>query len=248
MDRPDTDVNSLSLVIPAYNEEKRLGGQSHVFEYIRSNFRTAEILYVDDGSTDGTYVRLLDYQKHNPKVKVLRHERNLGKGKAVRTGMEAATGDLVLFSDVDFSTPIEEVQKLLPYISNGFDVAFGSRSVPGSNVEIRQSLLREATGRIGNAIVQSLLLLPFADTQCGFKLYRAEALKTILPTLTVDGFAFDMEILAAACAQGWRVAEVPVTWRNVLDSRVRAIHNLEVLRDVLRIRYRLAMADYSRRI
>jgi dolichyl-phosphate beta-glucosyltransferase len=245
MDHPDTDASSLSLVIPAYNEEKRLGSQSHVFEYIRSHFTRAEFIYVDDGSTDGTYLRLLDYQRQNPQVKILRHERNRGKGRAVRSGMEAATGDLVLFSDVDFSTPIEEIQKLLPYIRNGFDIAFGSRGAPGSNVEIRQSLLRVATGKIGNAIVQTLLFLPFTDTQCGFKLYRADALKTILPRLTVDGFAFDMEMLAVASVHGLRAMEVPVTWRNVLDSRVRAIHNLEVLRDVLRIRYRMAMGDYS---
>ncbi|MCI0411529.1 glycosyltransferase family 2 protein [bacterium] len=245
MDRPDKVASTLSLVIPAYNEEKRLDSHGHAFEYIRSIFRTVEILYVDDGSTDGTFLRLLDYEKQNPHVRILRHERNLGKGRAVRTGMEAATGDLVLFSDVDFSTPIEEVQKLLHCIHNGFDVAFGSRGVPGSNVEIRQSLLRQVTGKIGNAIVQSLLLLPYTDTQCGFKLYKAEALKIILPRLTVDGFAFDMEMLAVALAHGLKVAEVPVTWRNVLDSRVRAIHNLEVLQDVLRIRYRMAMGYYS---
>jgi dolichyl-phosphate beta-glucosyltransferase len=245
MDHPATDATSISLVIPAYNEEKRLGNQTRVFEYIRSNFQTIEFLYVDDGSRDGTYFRLLDYQKENPEVKILRHARNLGKGKAVRTGMEAATGDLILFSDVDFSTPIEEIQKLLHFIRKGFDIAFGSRGVPGSNVEIHQSVLRQVTGKIGNVIVQTLLLLPYTDTQCGFKLYRADALKKILPRLTVDGFAFDMEMLAVASVQGLKAVEVPVTWRNVLDSRVRAIHNLEVLRDVLRIRYRMAMGDYS---
>ena len=240
-----SETSSLSIVIPAYNEEKRLVNQTHVFEYVRNNFDNVEIIYVDDGSTDGTYLCLLEYEKENPEVRILRHDQNLGKGKAVRTGMEAATGDLVLFSDADFSTPIDEIQKLLPFVRNGFDIAFGSRGVPGSNVEIRQPLLRVATGKIGNAIVQTLLLLPFTDTQCGFKLYRANALKTILPRLTIDGFAFDMEMLAVASVHGFRAVEVPVTWRNVLDSRVRAIHNLEVLRDVLRIRYRMAMGDYS---
>jgi dolichyl-phosphate beta-glucosyltransferase len=244
MDQPNIHSGSLSLVIPAYNEANRLDSQSRVFEYIRRNFKKPEFIYVDDGSSDGTYLRLLEYQKENPQVRILRHERNLGKGKAVRTGMEAATGSLVLFSDVDFSTPIEEIQKLLPYIRSGFDIAFGSRALPDSNVEIRQSLLRQATGKIGNAIVQTLLLLPFSDTQCGFKLYRAEALQTILPRLTINGFAFDMEMLAVASVHGLKAVEVPVTWRNVLDSRVRPMHNLEVLRDVFRIRYRMAMGDY----
>ncbi len=237
---------SLSLVIPAYNEEKRLGTiHVEVFEYLRTHFRNPEIIFVDDGSTDDTYDRLLQYQKQNPELKILRHTENFGKGRAVRTGLEAANGEVVLFSDTDFSTPIEEVQKLLFCLTQDFDVAIGSRGVPGSNVEIRQSFLRDATGKIGNAIVQSVLLLPFEDTQCGFKLYRSDALKKILPKLTVDGFAFDMEMLVVAMVQGLRVAEVPVTWRNAPESKVRSLHILGVLRDVLGIRYRLAMSDYS---
>ena len=151
----------------------------------------------------------------------------------------------MLFSDVDFSTPIEDVQKLLSCLLSGYDIAIGSRGVPGANVEVPQSLLREATGKIGNAIVQSLLLLPFEDTQCGFKLYRSGVIQKILPRLRVDGFAFDMEMLLAATTLGFRVAEVPVKWRDALESKVRPIHVLDVLKDVLLMRYRLAMGNYS---
>lgn len=239
-------AESLSVVIPAYNEETRLGPlHREASEYIRSNFSRSEIIYVDDGSTDQTYERLLEYQRQNPDVKILRHQKNYGKGRAVRTGLQAATGNLVLFSDADFSTPIEDVQKLIRSIASGFDIAIGSRAVSGANVEIPQPWIRETTGKIGNAIVQTLLLLPFEDTQCGFKLYTSDAIRIILPKLKVDGFAFYMEMLVVAVANGLKVAEVPVTWRNVLDSKVRSVHNLEVLKDVLRIRYQSAMGNYS---
>ena len=241
---PSTEP-SFSLVVPAYNEENRLGDvHRSVSLFIESRFKENEIIYVDDGSTDHTYERLADYQKTNPKVKIIRHPKNYGKGRAVRTGLEAATGDIVLFSDADFSTPIEEIEKLIPYLSNGYDIAIGSRGVAGANVEIPQSFLRETTGKIGNAVVQTFLLLPFEDTQCGFKLYKSDALRLILPKLTIDGFAFDMELLVAAMANGLKVAEIPVTWRNVLESKVQSIHNLEVLRDVFKIRYKSAMGHY----
>ena len=187
-------TSSFSLIIPAYNEETRLGNAlTGVLQYLRDHFSEWEMIYVDDGSTDNTYSRLVEYQKKNPELRILRHPVNRGKGRAVRTGLEEAKGDLVLFSDADFSTPIEDVEKLLSRLSDGFDIAIASRGVPGANVEIRQSIFRDTMGKLGNVVVQSVLLLPFEDTQCGFKLYKKAALKKILPKLTVDGFAFDME-------------------------------------------------------
>jgi dolichyl-phosphate beta-glucosyltransferase len=238
--------NSLSIVVPAYNEETRFQYKlPHVQEYLNRNFNSYEIIYVDDGSTDGTFQALTAFAKTFPQMRVLRLEKNQGKGKAVRTGIENASGQIILFSDADFSTPIEDIQDLLTYIKKGFDIAIGSRGVTGSKIEIRQPLLRELTGKVGNAIVQTLLLLPFQDTQCGFKMFRADAIKTILPVLTIDGFAFDMEILAVAVARGFKIAEVPVVWRNVLESKVHLHHTIHVFWDLLKIRHDLSMGKYS---
>jgi len=237
---------SFSLIVPAYNEEKRLHAPlPHMFEYLRSTFRMFEVLYIDDGSNDHTYADLLEAAKQYPELRVLKHERNYGKGRAIRTGLQAARGEIILFSDADFSTPIEETGRLVEFLAEGFDIVLGSRSVNGSNVEIHQSFLRETIGKIGNAIVQTLLLLPFHDTQCGFKIFRSDIVERILPFLTIDGFAFDIEILAVATALGARIAEVPVTWRNVLESKVRRVDTIRVFADVLKIRYRLAMGIYA---
>jgi dolichyl-phosphate beta-glucosyltransferase len=236
----------LSLIVPAYNEETRLQTQlPRLLDYLKQNFPKWEVLYVDDGSTDHTYRKLIEISKNHSGMHVLQLHKNSGKGKAVRTGMEAARGDIILFSDADFSTPIEETARLLKFLRDGYHIVIGSRAVTGSRIEIHQPPLREITGKIGNAIVQTLLLLPFQDTQCGFKMFRADAIKKILPFLKIDGFAFDMEILAIAVAQGFKVAEVPVVWRNVLESKVRIPHTFQVLLDVLKIRYNQAMGSYT---
>jgi dolichyl-phosphate beta-glucosyltransferase len=236
----------LSLVVPAYNEESRLQTElPHVFDYLRENFSTWEVLYVDDGSTDQTYRKLIQASQTHPEMRVLRLNKNSGKGRAIRTGLQAARGDVILFSDADFSTPIEETGHLLKFVKDGYDIVISSRGVTGSKVEVHQPLAREITGKIGNAIVQTLLLLPFQDTQCGFKLFRAEAVHRILPFLRIDGFAFDIEILTIAVAQGLKIAEVPVIWRNVLESKVRFHHTLQVFLDVLKIRYEQAMGLYA---
>ena len=241
-----SDEKSFSLIVPAFNEEKRLHNElPHVLEYLGRNFHNFEVIYVDDGSSDHTYQTLLDMRRKFPEIRVLRLEKNEGKGKAVRTGLQDSCGNIILFSDADFSTPIEETSKLLDFLGKGFDIVIGSRAVEGSQIEIHQPRIREITGKVGNAVVQTLLLLPFRDTQCGFKLFRRAAVRKILPFLKIDGFAFDMEILAVAVSKGLKVAEVPVVWRNVLESKVRLHHTFQVLLDVLKIRYDQSMGKYS---
>jgi dolichyl-phosphate beta-glucosyltransferase len=235
----------LSLVVPVYNEEKRFAAPPEkAFEYLSANFSRWEIIYVDDGSKDQTYACLLEAQKTHPGLQIARNTTNSGKGSAIRKGMQAAAGEVILFSDADFSTPIEDSEKLLGVLLEGYDLAIASRDLPSSNVEVHQSEIREFMGKTFNLIIRSLLPLDFQDTQCGFKMFRKRAAEIILPRMQLDGFAFDVEMLVIAQANSLKIAEVPVTWRNVLESRVHPIRNsLEMLRDVLSIRYRLATSQ-----
>ncbi len=243
-----TPINvAISVVVPAFNEEKRIEAPvQRVIQYLSSQFKQWEIIYSDDGSTDGTPEKLMGIQKLHPQIKVVRSEKNQGKGAAVRNGMKAAVGDIVLFSDTDFSTPIEETQTLLTRLQDGYDVAIGSRGLADSKVEIHQAWAREVMGKVFNRILKTLLPLNFMDTQCGFKIFNRKAVDLILPRMRIDGFAFDVEMLIISQVNQLRITEVPVIWRNILDSRVHPIRNsLEMLRDVIRIRYGLSQNLYS---
>jgi len=243
----DSGTVYLSIVVPAYNEEKRIENPlDRVVRYLRDHYDQWELIYSDDGSTDGTYEKLRKLQEVYPEIEVVRSAKNRGKGSAVRAGMLAASGNIILFSDADFSTPIEETKRLFAYLQNGYDIAIGSRGLSDSNVEVHQAWPREMMGKIFNTFLRSLLPLEFMDTQCGFKMFTRKAANVILPRMHLDGFAFDVEMLIIAQVNRLRIAEVPVVWRNVLESRVHPIRNsLEMLRDVLKVRYRLGMNLYS---
>jgi dolichyl-phosphate beta-glucosyltransferase len=238
---------NLSLVVPAYNEENRIETPLHpVVQYLRNKFNQWELIYSDDGSTDGTLKKLQQLQEKYPEIKIVGVSKNRGKGSAVKVGMSAASGNIILFSDTDFSTPIQETEKLFQSLNNGYDVAIGSRGLSDSQVEVHQAWPRETMGRLFNTILRSLLPIQFMDTQCGFKLFSRKAVDIILPRMHLEGFAFDVEMLIIAQANQLRIAEVPVVWKNVLDSRVHPIRNsIEMLRDILKIRYWLAMNMYS---
>jgi len=216
-----------------------------VAEYLRRRFSKWEAIYVDDGSKDSTYDKLLQLRAMHSEFRVLHYEKNRGKGFAVRKGLEAARGNLILFSDADFSTPIQELETLMKQMSNGFDIVIGSRGLPDSKVDVHQPWFRETIGKSGNLLVRASLPIDFTDTQCGFKLFTKKAAQFLLPRLTIEGFAFDIEILAVAQFHGLRIAEVPVVWRDIPKSKVRLRHSFEVLRDLFTIRYRLAMGRYA---
>ncbi len=241
-----TGVN-LSIVVPAFNEEKRIESPlDEVIQYLRNQFQQWELIYSDDGSTDRTLEKLRKLQEKYPEIKVVGVPKNRGKGSAVRTGMSAASGNIILFSDTDFSTPIQETEKLLKYLNEGYDVAIGSRGLSDSQVEIHQAWPREMMGKMFNTMLHSLLPIEFMDTQCGFKMFSRKAVDIILPKMHLESFAFDVEILIIAQTNRLRIVEVPVIWRNVLDSRVHPIRNsVEMIRDVLKVRHRLAMNLYS---
>lgn len=228
----------ISLIIPTFNEEKRLGQSLQKLSDFLKNFnQEVEVLVVDDGSNDATVSVAHSFENKFANFKIIRLEKNQGKGQAVKTGALAAKGDTIVFSDADFSTPIEEISKLLEKINQGYDIAIGSRSLNRDLVKKHQSLLRERLGRIFNGLVQILAVPGITDTQCGFKAFKASSTKNIFEKQKISGFVFDVELLYLARKQGLRIAEVPVLWYNNPASKVNPIADaLSTIYDLVRIR------------
>lgn len=227
----------LSVVIPAYNEEKRLPQTLEtVLAFLKKQSYSSEIIVSDDGSQDRTVALAKERLKTFPH-QVLETPVNRGKGHAVRQGILAATGDYVLFTDADLSTPIEEVTKFLARLEKDQDVVIGSRALPDSQVEVHQDLLRETMGKVFNFIAQRWAFKGIHDSQCGFKGFRREAAQKLFSLQKLDGFSFDVEIVYLAQKNGLRLLELPVIWRNSDQSRVQVLRDpLMMFWDVLRIR------------
>lgn len=225
----------LSLVIPAYNEADRIGETlRQCADYLAAQDYASEILVVDDGSNDATgeFVR-----RHFPNVRVIAYQPNRGKGYAVKQGITAASGRYRLFYDADGSTPPTEIDKIWTPLETGDDIVIGSRSSPGSRVEVHQPPLREFMGRTFNRFTRVLLGNTFIDTQCGFKVFTAEAAEKVFSRQTIEGFCFDAELLYIARLQGLKIAEIPVRWINSPKSRVAIIgDSAAMFTDLLRIR------------
>jgi len=217
---------ALSIVIPAYNEAGRIGATlGRVGDYVRQHGLAAEALVVDDGSRDDTPRVVEGFQPRFPFLKLLRHETNHGKGCAVRTGMLAAQGERILFSDADLSTPIEEVEKLSYWLDHGYDIAIGSRGLPDSQVAVHQAWYRESMGKVFGTLKRFALLPDIYDSQCGFKLFTREAAQRIFTLQRLNGFAFDVEVLVIARKLGYKVKEVPVRWLNSPESKVNPLRD-----------------------
>jgi dolichyl-phosphate beta-glucosyltransferase len=223
---------SLSIVIPAFNESERL---KQPLQQIMSHLVEAgvdgEIIVVDDGSSDDTVsVAREILEPSEVPSNVIRYANNRGKGFAVRTGLEAASADVALFTDADLSTPIAEMSKLVDPIRRGDkDLTFGSRALDRSLIGRHQPWRREQGGKIMNLIIRMRSGLPFYDTQCGFKAFNMLAFRPLLPLMTVDRFGFDIEFLFVAARHGLRLAEIPVRWNDVAGSKV------DVVRDTRRM-------------
>ena len=237
----------LSVVIPAYNEERRLETTLvRVSEYLAARGGSYEIVIVDDGSRDKTPEIAARWRQERPCVHVLASPGNRGKGYAVRLGMMEARGDMILFSDADLSTPIEELAKLEQALAEGADIAIGSRGLRASELSVRQPFYREGLGRAFNVFVRLLAAPGIKDTQCGFKLFRREAARAILPLAKVDGWAFDVETLLIAGRLGYRIAEVPVRWMHSGESRVRILRDgPRMMADLMRIRWWAIRGTYG---
>ena len=215
---------SLSVVIPAYNEAARLGNTLRaVVDYLREKSPEAEVIVVDDGSSDQTaeLARQAFQDAGKLRTSVISYKSNLGKGRAVRLGLLAARGEVTLFSDADLSTPIAEAPKLIEPILNGeCDVAFGSRALDRELIGVHQSWRREQGGRVFNLAVRLATGLPFWDTQCGFKAFRMSVCRPLVEAATVDRFGFDVELLYLAFRAGLKLKEVPVRWDHNEGSKV----------------------------
>ncbi len=231
----------ISIVIPAFNEAERLTSTLQAMQrFLQQRRLESEILVVDDGSTDDTVAVARALLGEGGPHQVLSGRANRGKGYSVREGALAATREWTLLSDADLSTPIEEVEPMLALArDNSLDLIMGSRGLNDSRIGVYQGFLRRNMGRTFNLVVRALTGLPYKDTQCGFKLWRTAAVQPLLPRLTIDGFAWDVELIWMARRAGLSLAEVPVAWNNAEGSKVAMVSDpLRMLRDLLRIRLR----------
>lgn len=228
----------LSVIIPAYNEEQRIGKTlDDLAAYFAGVDYRAEILVVDDGCVDGTAAVVREKMKSSGNLRLLDYGGNRGKGYAVRHGMRQAGGEVRLFYDADGSTPIDQVEKFWPHFTRGAAICLGSRALPGSDLVVRQPWRRQLMGRVFNLLVKLLAVRGFRDTQCGFKAFTAAAAETIFSRQQLTGFGFDVELLFIAKCHGLPAVEVPVRWIDSPASRVSPLRDARrMFGEVLKIR------------
>ncbi len=238
---------AVSIIIPAYNESQRIGQTlDRVLACISAHGWDAEVLVVDDGSTDGTRQTVERYTESFPSLSLVSNPGNRGKGYSVRNGLLQATGEIVMFTDADLSAPIEEAERLFRAIAEGADVAIGSRWLDRTRQTIHQPLYRRIFGRCFNGVTRLVMGLPYADTQCGFKAFRRSAAQTIFRLQRVERWGFDPEILFIARRLHYSVREVPVTWGHDERSKVSYLRDgAKMLEDTVRIRVNSLLGRYE---
>src|SRR5216683_4022205 len=236
-----------SIIIPAYNEGARLGTTlDRVLNYVAAQRWDAEVIVVNDGSRDRTADLVRSYAQTHPALHLLENPGNRGKGYSVRNGMLNATGEVLVFSDADLSSPIEEANKLFAAIEAGSDIAIGSRWLQPEMQTHRQSLLRQFYGRLFNLALRVLLGLNFKDTQCGFKAFTRTAAQATFPLQRIERWGFDPELLYLARRAGLKVQEVPVAWAHVEGTRLSPLRDgLRMFGEVLKIRWNAFSGKYS---
>jgi dolichyl-phosphate beta-glucosyltransferase len=242
-------LRSVSIVIPAYNEQARLPATlERVIAYLAGkHFEFAEIVVVDDGSRDGTAKLVEIWQRDHASIRLVRNPGNRGKGFTVRHGVFESKGEWILTTDADLSAPIEELDKLIAAVEReNAKVAIGSRALDRSLVGVHQSPFREFAGRVFNVLMRLVTGLPFRDTQCGFKLFEAAAAREIFSRQTLEGFSFDVEDLVIAKVLGLKAVEVPVVWNNVEGTKVSALNGAASYAALIGIRWRALTGRYKR--
>jgi dolichyl-phosphate beta-glucosyltransferase len=239
---------SYSIVIPAYNEGARLGATlERVLAYVSQQGEETEVIVVNDGSRDNTADIVRQFAASNPVLRLVENPGNRGKGFSVRNGILNARARVVIFSDADLSSPIEELPKLLKPLKEGADIAIGSRWLQSDLQTQRQPLHRQLFGRIFNLLLRTTLGLQFKDTQCGFKAFTAEAAQTIFPLQHIERWGFDPEILFLARKCGFTVREVPVAWGHSGGTRINPlVDGSRMFMEMLRIRWYDLAGKYDR--
>jgi dolichyl-phosphate beta-glucosyltransferase len=228
----------LSIIIPCYNEEKRIRKTiKSLSAFMKKKKIIHEIILIDDGSIDRTKEIIIKYASKNKNIRVISYQKNKGKGYAVKKGILNSKGNMILFSDADLSTPIEEYEKLKKWYDKGYLIAIGSRREKGSKIKKKQPFFRNLSGHIFGKIVKNLLLRDIKDSQCGFKLFNGNIARKIFTIQKINGFVFDVEILYLAKKKGIKIKEVPILWiDSAKESKVKLIkHSLPMFLDILRI-------------
>jgi glycosyltransferase involved in cell wall biosynthesis len=230
----------LSIVVPAFNEERRLPQTlDKILAYLAKHKRSSEVVVVDDGSRDATAEVAEGFAKLHKQVRMLRNPGNRGKGYSIRHGVREAAGEWILFTDADLSAPIEELEKLFRAIEeHGAQVAIGSRALDRSLIGVHQSWFRENAGRLFNLLMRIIVGLPFWDTQCGFKLFRRDAAQDAFGRGVIDGFGFDVEVLYIARKLGHKIVEVPVRWDHADGTKLHMTgDSAKMFADLLWVRW-----------
>ncbi len=237
----------LSIVIPAYNESARIEATlDRVMSCVEEQGWDAEVLVVDDGSRDNTASIVAKWMEMYPRLHLIKNPGNRGKGYSVRNGLLQAAGDVVLFTDADLSSPMEEANRLMAALDREADVAIGSRWMERERQTIHQPLYRQFFGRCFNAITRTVMGLPFKDTQCGFKAFKREAAQVIFRLQRIERWGFDPEILFIARKLKYKIVEVPVTWGH--DERTRMSYlkdGMKMLEEMAVIRYNSLAGRYD---
>lgn len=237
----------LSLVIPAYNEERRIASTLDEFiEYLGRRCYTYEIIIVDNRSRDNTWNLLTDYSARYDFIRMFRNLRNMGKGYSVKRGMEEANGKYVLFSDADMAIRPEYIQKLLNELTEGTDMVIGSRSIKGGSIETPQTWLRSKLGSLFHVIIRRFIISDFLDSICGFKGFKANVAKTICKEQTLYGYCFDVEMLLIAQKNGYSIKEVPVVWNNKKGSKLGILDSPAILLEIVKLKINQIKGKYNK--
>ena len=236
----------LSVAIPAYNEEKRIKKTLlEVDKFLSAQNYAYEIIVADDGSSDGTVDLIKNLSKDIKNLRVIGNKENHGKGYVVRQGLMEAKGKYRLFMDADNATTVNQVQNLLPFFKESYDVVIGNRDLKESQIKKHQPFYKEMLGDMGNFLIQILAVPGIKDTQCGFKCFSAKFVEEVFPKLKIDRWGFDIEILALAKKYGYKIKTVPVVWINDEESKVSIGGYVNTLKELFQIKWNMMKGEYN---